>query len=119
MKKLADYTGADSIELWADLMEPFAKILADNEIQEGIRTNQPTALLLKSVMKKHKKEAEEIVLRVDDTPLNGVNFPVRVLSVLMEIEHSPELAGFFGSQGQKLEESVSGSATENTEDGEN
>lgn len=119
MKKLSDYKDEEAIELWADLLDPFATILADAEIANAIRARKPALLIAKDIIKKHKKEAEEILLRVDPTPINGLNIIIRLMSVVMELINDPTMQSFFEfAVAEKKEEKSSGSATENTEGGE-
>lgn len=115
MRKLADYQGEDALELWADLMEPIARILSDKTMEGLVRSGKPPVFIAKEVMKHHKKEAVEIALRVDPTPVNGINLPVRVLNFLFELEKAPELKGFFDLPGQEQGNPASGSAMESTE----
>lgn len=117
MKKLSDYKGDEAIELWADLIEPIAKILADKTIADTYKSGKPKILLAKEILKTHKKEAADILLRIDPAPLNGLNIIMRLIEVLLEIEGSEELRGFFGTAGKEktLSES-SGCVTENTGD---
>lgn len=115
MRKLSDYQGDEAIELWADLIEPIAKIIADDEITKIYRS-KPRIEVAKEILRLHKKEATEILTRIDPTPLTGLNIVVRLIELLLEVENSEELKGFFVSAGQvKTENASTGSATENTE----
>lgn len=114
MKRLSDYKGDDAIDLWADLMEEFYEILKDEELSKYAKESR--IKFANMILKRHKKQAANILLRIDDTPLNGLNILTRLVDVVTEIGESPELMTFFGAQGQKEEEESSGSATENTEE---
>lgn len=119
MRKLSDYQGDAAIELWADLIEPIAKIIADDSIAKTYRT-KPRIEVAKEILKLHKDEATEILTRIDPTPLTGLNIVVRLLELLLEIENAEELKGFFVSAGQAMTGSeFSGSVMENTGDVEN
>lgn len=118
IKKLSDYKGDEAIELWADLIDPITRIIADSEITTIYKT-QPKIAVAKAILKKHKEEATEILTRIDPTPLNGLNIITRILALLVDIETADETKGFFESAGQAMTESEStGSVTENTEDAE-
>ncbi|MBR4760299.1 MAG: hypothetical protein IK078_09165 [Lachnospiraceae bacterium] len=115
MKKLSDYKGEDAIELWADLLEPLTNILGDPKIAAVVQSGQPKMMIAKAIMSEHKAEAEEILLRIDPEPLDGLNIIVRLVSVIVEIGQREEIRGFFGYAAQeKTESASSGSATVNT-----
>lgn len=119
MKKLSDYTGNDAIELWGDLLIPLTKIIQDKEIRKAYRF-KPMMEFAKSILTLHAKEAEEILLRIDPTPLNGINTIIRVVALIKDFENSEELSGFFASAEQvQTENAFSGLHTVNTVDAEN
>ena len=113
MKKLTDYKNEDAIELWADLIGPMARILGDEKTKHLVNTKSPLEIA-KGILENHKAEAVEIMLRIDDTPIDGLNIITRLAGIVLEIMNSEELRGFFGSAGQEQTESASfGSATAN------
>lgn len=113
MKKLSDYTGEEAIELWADILGPAAKILSDKEIAKKYRS-QSVIDTVKYILKNHKQEAVEILLRIDDTPIDAINIVSRILNLINEIKDREEVKDFFGSAEQETMANVSsGSATEN------
>ena len=116
MKKLSDYQGADAIELWADLLDPFMAILAEQDIKEAMRT-KPKIEVAQMILKTHAAEAVKILERIDSTPVNGVNAIMRFVGVLSDLMKDESARGFFGFAVQeKTEQEYSGSATENTEE---
>lgn len=120
MKKLSDYTGEEAIDLWADLLDPLTEILGDERIAEIVKSGKPKMLIAKEVLKLHKKSAEAIMLRIDDTPINGLNIVIRLINILAEIGQNEEVRSFFGYAEQaKTEDESGGSVTENTEEEEN
>ena len=116
MKRLSDYKGEEAIDLWVDLMDEFYEILKDENLKEYAEGSK--IQFASEMLKAHKKEVSNILLRIDDTPLNGLNILTRVVDVMNEIAESPDLMTFFGARGQKEEEESSGSATENTKEKE-
>lgn len=117
MKKLSDYKDEAAIELWADLLEPVSKILTDKEMQEVLRSKKAPIVTAKEILKKHQKEASEILLRIDDTPLTGLNIVTRLISVLSDIGKDKDVKDFFEYVVQVTKESVSsGLPTESTEE---
>ena len=120
MKRLSDYQNDQAIELWADLLDPISEILTDIEVAQVTKSGQPPIVIAKTILKKHKDKAVQILLRIDPEPLDGLNLIVRLVSILAEIGKSSELKSFFGYAAQEKVESVSsGSATESIEAEEN
>ncbi len=118
MKKLSDYQGEEAIELWADLLEPLSAIIADKRIAGVLKKGNPTVLIAKQILKDHKKEAAEILLRIDPEPITGLNILTRLIGILNEMMESEEVRDFFTSPGQTTAKESSGSATENIADAE-
>lgn len=116
MKKLADYKDAEAIELWADLLEPITKIMADKDVANTVKSGKAPFMIASEILKSHKEDAITILLRIDPTPIDGLNLIVRIVDIVMEIMNNEEVKGFFTSaeQAQTLE-GISGSATVNTE----
>ena len=117
MKKLSDYQGAEAIELWADLLEPFMTIFTSEKVKSGFTKGLPAMDLATIVLKSNPKEAEKILLRIDNTPVNGVNVLMRLMALINDMISDEDAQSFFGFAAQAKEADVSsGSATENTED---
>jgi hypothetical protein len=115
MKKLSDYQGDEAIELWADLLEPLTSILGDDKVQKVIKSGKPKTTIAKEILKSHKKEATEIMLRIDPEPINGLNIVLRLVGILADIGQSEEIKSFFGFAEQEQTEAESfGSVTEST-----
>lgn len=116
MKKLSDYKGEDAIEIWADLLTPLGAIINDEKIAKAVTSGENRILIAKQILESHKKEATEILLRIDNTELNGLNILIRLANILQELGESEELKSFFGYAEQvTMGNEYSGSATENTE----
>lgn len=116
MKKLTDYTGDAAIELWADLLDPLSVILTDEAIRKVVQSGKSKMDIVKEILKKHKKEAVEILLRIDNTPIDGLNIITRLMALLSDIGQNDEIKGFFGYAEQDQEDKgSSGSPTENIE----
>jgi hypothetical protein len=118
MKKLSDYKGEDAIELWANLLDPFVEIAGDKKIATMLRAQAPPLVTAKEIIKSYKKEACQILLTIDDTPLNGLNILVRLAGIINEIINDEELKPFFASAADQEGEKPSGSVTANTEESE-
>ncbi len=114
MKKLSDYKDEEALELWGDLLDPMTRILADDNVQKSLNSGKAPFLIAKDILAAHKEDAVAILLRIDPTPIDGVNIIMRVVSVVLEFMNTPELKGFFKSAGQdKTESESTGSATAN------
>lgn len=116
MKKLADYKDAEAIELWADLLEPITKIMADKDVANTVKSGKAPFMIASEILKSHKEDAITIILRIDPTPIDGLNLIVRIVDIVMEIMNNEEVKGFFASAEQATTlKGISGSATVNTE----
>jgi hypothetical protein len=102
MKSLKDYKGEEAIELWADLAEPIAKIMADEEVKNSYGEGKPIITMVKTILKRHKEEAEEILLRIDDTPINALNLVTRTLSVALEVINDESVASFLLQDSEEV-----------------
>lgn len=116
MKKLSDYKDEAAIDLWADLLEYASVIFSDPEVRKV--ANGSKIKLAKTMLKLHKKEVCEMLLAIDDEPINGLNIVIRLVSILNEVGEDPALRDFFGMQSQNETQESSGSATETTEEKE-
>lgn len=120
MKKLSDYVGEDAIDLWADLLEPLTKILGDKNVQNVVQSGKPKMIIAKEILSSHKKEAMEIMMRIDDEPIDGLNIILRLVALLSDIGENEEIKSFFGYAEKVTEENrSSGFVTESTEVEEN
>lgn len=114
--KLSEIKGEAAIDVLADLIDPMSEIISDKEIETLFKMNAPKLKLVKTALKKHKKEVIEILAVLDgESPetydVNIVTLPLKVLELL----NDPMVANLFQSQGQKNQEEHSGSAMGNTE----
>lgn len=114
--KLSDYKGDRALDILADIIEPAAAILADNEVRAVFESGRPKLQAVKAMIKSHKKEVTEILAAFDgedpETYKPGLfTLPIR----LIEILNDPDLLAFFEQQGQITTSAFSGSATVNTQ----
>ena len=66
--KLSEIKGDDAIDIVAEMIDPVTEILADEEIVSAYRSGKPDLLLIKMVLKNHKKAIKTILAL-----LNGEN----------------------------------------------
>jgi hypothetical protein len=120
MRKLSDFKGDEAIELWADLIDPLSIILTDTNIRDVVQSGQPKMAIAKEILKLHSQEAVDIMLRIDPTPIDGLNVILRLVALLADIGENEEIKSFFGYAEQAKTESESfGSPMVNTEAKEN
>lgn len=90
-RKLSDFKGEQAIEVLADIIEPFATIMADSDIQklakeatEKRKSVQPIQYI-KIALKNHTHEVLEIMARIHEQPVDEYAETVNVISLPMEI----------------------------------
>lgn len=118
MKKLSDYRDEEAIEVWADIVEPLSIIMTDKEVKETWQKGVTIFSISKIILKRHAKEVKEILLAVDDTPINGINIFQRLISFMQDLLTRDDSKGFFSFAEPKEEKESFGSATESIKDGE-
>lgn len=120
MKKLSDYKGEDAIILWDDLLEPLIEIIKNPEVKTLARSGKSRIELVRGLIRLQKKEITEILLRIDPTPIDGLNIITRLIDLFTEISENKELVSFFGYAAQaKTDRESTDSATENIGESEN
>lgn len=102
--KLSEIKGERAIDAMADLLEPLSMIFADAEIQKSIESEEPKLLLIKKILKAHKREAIQIMAILDgekpeEYDINLLKIPMK----LLEIVNDPEVQSLFTYQGQNKE----------------
>ena len=115
--KLSDYKGEKALDVLADLIEPATEIMADSEISAAVRSGVPKVRIVKIAIKNHKKAVIEIMAVLEGENPKKYAEKVNLFTLpakLLEIFNDPELMSLFTSQGQKKDETTSGSATEST-----
>ena len=115
MKRLSDYSEDESIVLWGELLTPVQKIIADNAVISAYKSGKSLMEVTGEILKRHPAEAKAIILAIDKEPINAINLPVRLLTILADLLNSSATKSFFESAGQEDAESdYTGSPTENT-----
>lgn len=120
MKKLTDYQGDEAIELWADILDPLTEILTDEKVRDAVQDGKSKMDIIKTILHLHKKEATKILLRIDPSPLDGLNIILRLKAIITDFSENDEIKSFFVSSGQeKTGSESSGLHMVSTEDAEN
>lgn len=117
---MAEHTNDEQLELFADLIEPAAEILGDEEVGEIFKSGGKPITAVKLAVKKHKAAVVEILARLEgeEPSQYKVPGPVSLALKLFKLFSTPEIAELFTGQSQSVAAS-GGSATENTGDGAN
>lgn len=118
MKKLSDYKQEEAIDLWMDLLDPIGNILQNEKVKWEYKKGGNRIKVAQRIIKECREDAVKIMLRIDPTPIDGLNIIIRLVDLIMEFEQSEDLKDFFGSAGMRTDGESSGNATENTEDAE-
>lgn len=113
---MRERTNEETLDLFADLLEPFSEILSDNAVSEPIRKGQKPIKAVKVAIKNHKNAVIEILALLDDKDpeeykVNLFTLPVK----LLELFSQPGVMELFIMQGRMSDGGSSGSAMENTE----
>ena len=119
--RLSEYKGEEALDVLADIIEPLANIIADEEIQKlNKQANTPLIAMVKPAIKNHKKDLIEILARLENQPVEQYEKNMSLLTLpkqVMELLNDSEVQSLFQSQGKSEITSLasSSSATENTE----
>ena len=113
--KLDEIKNEQAIELLADMFDPIMEIASDDKIVSAARSDNKV-LMVKHMLKDHARSVFELMalsegMSADEYECNVLTLPIK----LLELFNRPEFSFLFQSQGQKVEETSFGSATENTE----
>ena len=119
--RLSEYKGEEALDVLADIIEPLANIIADEEIQKlNKQANTPLIAMVKPAIKNHKKDLIEILARLENQPVEQYEKNMSLLTLpkqVMELLNDSEVQSLFQSQGKSEITSLasSSSAMENTE----
>ena len=117
--KLSEYKDGEALDVLADLIEPTALIFADKDMRDSLHKCSNKAQMASVVIKTHKNEVMRILAAVNGVPADEYHCNLLTLPrQVMEIMNDEDLMDFFKSWGQTEGENNSGSASENTTDGE-
>lgn len=115
--KLREFENEQALDLLADIIEPIARIMADDKIEKMVKAKKPVLIIASHILKNNKRDVIEIVAMMNGADPATFKFnTVTLLKDVVEIMDDPDIISLFTSQGQMTEEGSSGSATENTEE---
>lgn len=119
--RLSDIKGEEALDVLADIIEPMALILADEDVQKlSKQKNVPVLSYVKPMIKNHKKEVIAILARLENETPEEYAEKVTLLSLpmkLVDFINDPEVQSLFHSQEQSQVTSIASSspAMESTE----
>lgn len=109
-------TNEQTLELFADLLDPCCEIVMDDEIGNLIKNNASKIKIAQTAIRKHKESIIAILAMLEgedpkEYKINMFLLPIKVIKFL----NMPEVQELFPSQGRKINSGSSGSATANIE----
>ena len=115
---MREMTNDESLDMFAEMLEPMSVILADKEVAEKFKSGTLAAGVAHAI-RKHKPEVIQILAATDGEPVETYKVnPIAIPFKLLHLFSAPEMKELFMFAGQKNESASSGSAMENTEGGE-
>lgn len=113
--RLSDIKGEKALEVLADILEPATEIFTDPAVEQAYRTKRRVDVAV-VIIKNHPKAILRIMALLDgEDPKTYAPSLIELPKKVLELINDPALKDFFKSQGQRLDETSSGSAMENTE----
>ena len=113
--KLNEIKNEQAIEALANMFDPIVEIASDEKVVSAARGNDKVAMV-KLILKDHSRAVFELMALSEGVPVDEYECDIFTLPMkLLDLFNRPELSFLFQSQGQKMGETFSGSATENTE----
>lgn len=106
-------TNEQTLDLFADLLDPCSEIVTDDEIKNLMKENAPKVKIAQTAIRNHKKSIITILALLEgedpeEYKIDLFLLPIKVIKFL----NMPEVQELFPSQGQKKDSGSSGSATE-------
>lgn len=116
MKRLSEYKNEEAIILLADLIEPLAKIMGNEELRTAYKKGGMTkAGLVAIAMKSNAKEVVQVLAILDgEDPEKYEITALQIPAKLMQALNDPDLMAFWKAQGQQMQSAPSTSAPETT-----
>ena len=115
--RLSDIKGEQALDVLADIIEPVAKILADENLKKVKEQNVPIIKVVPYLLKNHKRSIIEILAILDGKTYDEYVQEVSIVALptrIIELLNDPMLVEVFQSQAQ-TESTSFGPAMVNTE----
>ena len=97
--KLSEIQNEQALDILADIIEPAASILADEEVKR-IYNSEPKLKLVSYIIKNHKKSVIEIMAKLDgkepeDYTFTLLSLPKKILEIINALGEDKELQELF------------------------
>ena len=121
MRQTNGRTNEEQLELFANLLEPAAEIIADKEVAAILKGKGKAITAVKLAIKNHKSAVIELLAVLDGVPVEDyiVPNPAALTMKLINLLNSEEMKDLFTLPGQTNAAASSGSAMDNTKGGAN
>lgn len=118
MMRITEFKDGDAIDLLADLIDPIAKILGDEEVKKAFSAGHSKLHIAKLCLKRHKEDILEILAKMNGQTVDEYTCnPVTILRDIVYLLNDQDLIDFFSEQrAQMTIGGASKSVAENTED---
>ena len=114
MKKISEFKNDEALDLLAEIIDPTAVIMADNNVK-ALAKDGDKLKIVKYILKNHKESIIAILAALDGVPVDEYEFNVFTLPMkLLEILNDKELVSFFMSQEWTGDVKASGVPMANT-----
>ena len=118
MNKLSEYEDEQALDLLADLLDPTSMVLGNPVIQKCIRKGNKLSAI-KWAIKLEKKRVIQIMALLEGVPVSEFHCNLLTLpKMVLDVINDEGLSDFFSSQGEKILETSSSSATVSSEEEE-
>ena len=116
---MAERTNEEQLDLFADLLEPCATIMADKEFTDALSDGSQLVRAVRLAIKNHKPQIIEILAALDgvDPDEYKVPNPIGLFKKIFDILKRDEVQELFTGQARTIGGASSGSATETIKDG--
>lgn len=103
--RLSEITGVDAIDVIAEILEPVATILADEEIRKTIEARKPYLIIAKVILKRQKEAILEVLAILNQTDPREfkpslIELPIMLVQLIQDIMENEELVSLFHLQEQ-------------------
>lgn len=114
--RFTELKGEAALDALADLIDPIATLVQNDEIRRLRKSNAPTTEMAKVMLKTDKKAVLEILAIVEgEDPATYAPGPLEIMTNIVEIFNTPEIKTLFFSPEQTGAVNASDSATEDTQ----
>lgn len=110
-------TNEQNLERFANMIGPAYELFTDGELKNRWNDGDKLYEVVPLAIKRHNKAVIELLAAMEGIPVDEyvVPGPLALAGKIMALLSSDEVQGLFPAQGQKTDNGVSGSATENIE----